>query len=134
MRLARYSDPARTLSTADDGSRRARERFACTHAHVPGRICMTPRAFAPESIPLLKPLSCHAMAVASDPGAPCGPAIEPICEADKRPGAAAGGAAGTIVRAGAGADEVTGEPVGSLRTVPASSGFCVSTPFTNAIC
>src|SRR4051794_41903660 len=95
---------------------------------------MTPRAFAPESIPLLKPLSCHAMAVASDPGAPCWAAIEPICEADKRPGAAAGGAAGTIVRAGAGADEGTGEPVGSLGTGPAGSGFFGFGPVMNATC
>src|SRR4051794_15083968 len=95
---------------------------------------MTPRAFAPESIPLLKPLSCHAIAVARDPGAPCWAAIEPICEADSRPGAAAGGAAGTIVRAGAGADEVTGEPVGSLITVPASSGLLGSSPFMTAMC
>src|SRR4051794_11811205 len=95
---------------------------------------MTPRAFAPESLPLLKPLSCHAIAVASDPGAPCCAAIEPICDAVRRPGDAAGGADGTMVRAGAGADDVTGEPVGSLMTVPASSGLFGSSPFMNAIC
>src|SRR3954452_20528862 len=95
---------------------------------------MTPRAFAPESLALLKPLSCHAIAVASDPGAPCWVAIEPICDALRRPGDAAGGAAGTTVPSGAGADDVTGEPVGSLMTVPASSGFLGSSPFMNAIC
>src|SRR3954451_13824645 len=95
---------------------------------------MTPRAFAPESLPFLKPLSCHAIAVASDPGAPCWAAIEPICDAVRRPGDAAGGADGTMVRAGAGADDVTGEPVGSLMTVPASSGLFGSSPFMNAIC
>src|SRR4051795_8567140 len=134
MRLARYSEPARTLSTADDGSRRVRARLACTHAQVPGRICMTPRAFAPESIALLNPLSCHAIAVASDAGAPCWAAIELICDALRRPGDAAGGADGTIVCCGAGAEDVTGEPVGSLMTVPASSGLLGSSPFMNAIC
>src|SRR3954453_9278334 len=114
MRLARESEPARTLSGADDGSRCVRARFAWTHCHVPGRICMTPRALAPESIALLKPLSCHAIAVARDPGARCCAACEPICDAVRRPGVASGGAAGTIVRWGAGADAVTGEPVGSL--------------------
>src|SRR3954466_16434979 len=95
MRSARYSEPARTLSSGDDGSRRVRERFACTHCHVPGRICITPRAFAPESIALLKPLSCQAIAVARDPGAPCWAAIEPICDALRRPGLPPGGAGGT---------------------------------------
>src|SRR3954467_2221337 len=112
MRSARYSEPARTLSAADDGSRRVRVRFACTHCHVPGRICMTPRALAPESIALLKPLSCHAIAAASELGAPCCAAIEVIGGADSRPGGASGGADGTIVRAGAGEEAVTGEPVG----------------------
>src|SRR3954447_11776065 len=123
MRSARYSEPARTLSAADDGSRRVRARFACTHCHVPGRICMTPRALAPESIALLKPLSCQAIAAASELGAPCCAAIEPICEAESRPGVASGGAAGMFVRAGAGEEVVTGEPVGSLMTVPARSGL-----------
>src|SRR3954447_169149 len=134
MRSARYREPARTLSTADVGSRRGRARLACTHAHVPGRICITPRAFAPDSIALLKPLSCQAIAVARDPGAPCWAAIEPICDALRRPELATGGAAGTTVRAGAGVDAVTGEPVGSLITVPASSGLLGSRPFMNAIC
>src|SRR3954464_9272393 len=97
MRSARYSDPARTLSTGEAGLRRVRERFACTHCQVPGRICMTPRAFAPESIPLLKPLSCHAIAVASELGAPCWAAIELICDALRRAGVAFGGASGTTV-------------------------------------
>ena len=95
---------------------------------------MTPRAFAPESIALLKPLSCHAIAVASELGAPCCAAIEPIWPALRRAGVASGGAEGTIVRCGAGALEVTGEPVGSLMTVPASSGLSGSRPFMNAIC
>src|SRR4051794_41958892 len=55
---------------------------------------MIPRALALESTPLLKPLSCHAMAAASEPGAPWRAAIEPICVALRRAGVAAGGAAG----------------------------------------
>src|SRR3954453_19851931 len=138
MRSARYSEPARTLSSADDGSRCVRERFACTHCHVPGRICMMPRALAPESIALLLPLSCQAIAAASEPGAPCCAAIEPTWPDVRRPGEAAGGgtarpgrdvsgpgggaggAAATIVRCGVGVLATTGEPVGSLMTVPAS--------------
>src|SRR3954468_24287295 len=92
-RSATYSEPARTLSAGDDGSSRVRARFACTHCHVPGRICITPRALAPDSIALLLPLSCQAIAAASDPGAPCWAAIEPTWPDVRRPGDAAGGAA-----------------------------------------
>src|SRR5689334_15968921 len=95
---------------------------------------MTPRALAPDSIALLLPLSCHAMAAASELGAPCCAAMEPIWPEVRRPGEATGGAAGTIVRAGAGVVATTGEPVGSLMTVPASSGLLGSRPFMNAIC
>src|SRR4051812_30181458 len=134
MRSARYSEPARTLSSADDGSRCVRERFAWTHCHVPGRICMMPRALAPDSIALLLPLSCQAIAAASEPGAPCCAAIEPTWPDVRRPGEAAGGAAGAIVRCGAGVLATTGEPVGSLMTVPASSGLFGAGPFINANC
>src|SRR3954467_9470229 len=133
MRSARYSEPARTLSSADDGSRCVRERFACTHCHVPGRICMMPRALAPDSIALLLPLSCQAIAAASEPGAPCCAAIEPTWPDVRRPGEAAGGAAGAIVRGGAGVLATTGEPVGSLMTVPARSGLFGSRPFMKGI-
>src|SRR3954467_100 len=122
-RSARYSEPARTLSAGDDGSRRVRARFACTHCHVPGRICITPRALAPDSIALLLPLSCQAIAAASEPGAPCCAAIEPTWPGVGGPGGGAGGAAGTIARCGAGVLATTGEPVGSLMTVPARSGL-----------
>src|SRR4051812_36537467 len=94
---------------------------------------MIPRAFADDSIALLKPLSCQAIAVASELGAPCCAAIEPMSDALRRPRAGAGAAAGTIVRCGAGVVAVTGEPVGSLMTVPASSGLLASRPFMNAI-
>src|SRR3954454_24156100 len=134
MRSARYSEPARTLSSADDGSRRVRARFACTHCHVPGRICITPRALAPDSIALLLPLSCQAIAAASEPGAPCCTAIEPTWPDVRRPGEAAGGAAGTIVRCGAGVLATTGEPVGSLMTVPARSGLFGARAVMKGIC
>src|SRR3954467_14537394 len=145
MRSARYREPARTLSSADDGSRRVRARFACTHCHVPGRICMTPRALAPDSIALLLPLSCQAIAAASEPGAPCWAAIEPTWPDVRRPGEAApwregrgpgegrGGGAGRIVRCGAGVLATAGEPVGSLMTVPARSGLFGSRPFMKGI-
>src|SRR4051794_12988769 len=132
-RSARYSEPARTLSAGDDGSSRVRARFACTHCHVPGRICITPRALAPDSIALLLPLSCQAIAAASDPGAPCWAAIEPTSPEERRPGDAAGGAAGAIVRCGAGVVATTGEPVGSLMTVPARSGLAGPRPVINPI-
>src|SRR3954453_3791812 len=134
MRAARYSEAARTLSAAEDGSRCVRVRFDCTHSQVPGRICMTPRALAPESIALLLPLSCQAIAAASEPGAPCCAAIEPTWPDVRRPGEAAGGAAGTIVRCGAGVLATTGEPVGSLMTVPASSGFFGAGAVVNPLC
>src|SRR4051794_11309987 len=114
---ARYSEPAWTLSAGELGSRRVRARFACTHCHVPGITCMMPRALADDSEPLVKPLSCQAIAVASEPGTPCCAAIEPMSDALRRPGVGAGGAAGTTVRCGAGVVAVTGEPVGSFRIV-----------------
>ena len=86
----------------EDGSRRAELRLAWTQLHVPGMTCMTPRALAGEIIALLKPLSCHAMAAASDDGAPDCAARVPTCPALRRPGEAIGAACGTIVRAGAG--------------------------------
>src|SRR3954453_4386571 len=134
MRSARYSEPARTLSAAADGPRRVRARFACTHCHVPGRICMTPRALAPDSIALLLPLSCQAIAAASEPGASGWPAIEPTWPDVRRPGETAGGAAGTIVRCGAGVLATTGEPVGSLMTVPARGGFFGAGAVVNPLC
>ena len=55
-----------------------------------GITCMTPRALAEETIPLLKPLSCHAIAAASEDGTPCCAASEPTCTALSRPAVAAG--------------------------------------------
>src|SRR5262249_50867192 len=105
-RSARYIEPARTLSSAESGLSFVRERFACTDCQVRGRICMTPRALARKSMPLLKPLACQAIAAASELGAPCWAAIEPICEAVSRPGLASGGADDAIVWVGAGEDAV----------------------------
>src|SRR3954453_803035 len=113
-RCARYSAPARTLSVAEAGSRRAPARLDCTQLHVPGMICMIPRALAAEIIALLKPLSCQAIAAASDDGTPCCAASEPTCVASRRPTDATGEACGTIVRAGAGVVALIEAPVGSL--------------------
>src|SRR3954453_11633531 len=112
----RYSEPAFTLSAGEDGSS-GPERFCSTHCHVPGITCITPRAFADETMPLLKPLSCHATADASEPDTPCCAAIELISLELVWPGAAYGAACGT--RCG-GLDVVpaAGAPVGSFSAVP----------------
>ena len=68
--LLKKSTPARTLSTAELASSGPAARFPDIHVHVPGRICITPRAFAVETTELLKPLSCQAIAAASEPGTP----------------------------------------------------------------
>jgi hypothetical protein len=52
--------------------------------------CMTPRAFALETIALLKPDSCHAIAAASEPGTPCSAATLWMSPAVTVPGAACG--------------------------------------------
>src|SRR3954467_14531461 len=102
-------------------------RFCWTHSHVPGSTCMTPRALALETIALLKPLSCHAIAEASEAGTPLRPATMAMSEALTRPGVGAGGAGTTVD----GAAEVvgTGAPVGSLSALPAMSGASGSRPF-----
>src|SRR3954454_595918 len=51
---------------------------------------MMPRALATLTIPLLNPLSCQAIAVASEDGAPLAPAIVPIWPAVMRPPVAPG--------------------------------------------
>src|SRR4051794_9792230 len=97
--------------------------------------CMTPRAFAPETIALLNPLSCQAIAAASDGETPYCAAIDCTSEALSRAGVGAGAAAGTT-RAGGGGSEAragVGDPVGSLITVPASSTPLRLSPFIAAI-
>src|SRR3954451_3320902 len=93
--------------------------------------CITPRAFADDTMPLLKPLSCQAIAEASEPGTPCCEAIWPISDDVACPGVAYGAACGTacggpltVVAAGA--------PDGSFSAVPDSSGAAGSRPFIQA--
>src|SRR3954468_998890 len=96
-------------------------RLLFTHSHVPGMICMTPRAFALETIALLKPDSCQPIALAMLAGTPCSAAIWAICDELTRSFVGFGAAAGTIVGAGAGFGFAGAlAPVGSFRTVPAS--------------
>src|SRR5919202_414128 len=96
---------------------------------------MTPRALAADTIALLKPLSCHAIAAASAGDTPLTAATWRIVEAPRRVGVGCGGAAGTTVLAGAGSDAWggAGAPDGSLMTVPASSVPAGSRPFIAAI-
>ena len=56
-------------------------------------ICMTPRALAAEIIALLKPLSCQAIAVASEAGTPLRLATAAMSAALTCVGVAAGEAA-----------------------------------------
>ena len=104
-------------------------------SHVPGITCMTPRALAEETMALLKPDSCHAIAVASEEGTPWLAAICWIVGASTRVLVGTGAAAGTIVLAGAGAAARTGAgaPVGSFSTVPSSRIPFASRPFISAI-
>ena len=130
----RYSTPARTLSTAESGSSFWLVRFCWIQFQVPGITCMTPRALAPETMPLLNPLSCQAMADASEPGTPCSEAIEAMVPESTRVGVGSGATCGTI-SAGAGSEARggVGEPEGSLSTVPASRTPAGSRPFMAAI-
>src|SRR5439155_23577257 len=107
-------------------------RFCWTQSHVPGRTCMTPRALAAETIALLKPLSCQAMADASDAGTPLRLATIAMSAGDTRPGVGAGGADDTTVGRAAGVG--SGAPVGSFSAVPATSTPFGSRPFMKAIC
>src|SRR3954451_23573839 len=119
------------LSTAEFGlSGLPPDRLRFTQSQVPGMICMTPRALALETIALLKPDSCHAIAFARLAGTPCSAAICAISPELTRSGVGLGAAAGTIAGAGAGAEvDGAGAPVGSFSTVPASRYFAGSSPF-----
>src|SRR4051795_5938224 len=98
------------------GSSLRSARLCWTHSQVPGSTCITPRALAAETIALLKPLSCQAIAEASDAGTPLRLATMAMSAAVTRPGVGAGGAAGTTAGA---ADVVgTGAPVGSFSGGP----------------
>src|SRR5438067_13569798 len=110
----RYRVPAWTLSRAEFGLSVRDASVWLIHAHVPGMICITPRAFALETAALLKPLSCQAMALASEAGTPSRIATWPICDAVTLPGVALGAAAGTIRVAGVEA----GAPAATAHSVP----------------
>src|SRR5436189_5956752 len=88
---------------AELGSRVREERFWLIHDQVPGMTCITPRAFALETAPLLKPLSCQAIACASDEETPSSDASWPTCEPLTWLAVGLGAAAGTTRGAGAGA-------------------------------
>src|SRR3954470_14650662 len=94
-RLLRYRTPAVTLSDADVGLSGRPARLRCTYSHVPGITCITPRAFALDTMPLLKPLSCQPMADASDAGTPFAAAIEPMLDDVVRVPVGYGAALGT---------------------------------------
>src|SRR5919204_6183301 len=94
--------------------------------------CITPRALAADTIALLKPDSCQAIAVASADGAPLFAAIDATSEELSRTGVGLGAAGGTTRGApGTGVLE-TGAPDGSLSTVPISRGPSGSSPFIHA--
>src|ERR1700724_3789895 len=89
------STPPRTLSAAEAGASGAPElRSLWIHCQVPGRICITPRASALETRSLLKPLSCQAMASASQAATPLAAATDPTSPALTRSGVGYGGSVG----------------------------------------
>src|SRR3954471_16604035 len=94
---------------ADDGlSCRPPARLPCTHDQVPGMTCITPRAFAGETIELLKPLSCQAIAAARDGETPCSAATDWTSAAPRRVAVGSGSAFGTTVCAGSGVEACGG--------------------------
>src|SRR3954451_22072334 len=97
--------------------------------------CITPRALAEETIELLKPLSCHAIALASEGETPCAAATDWTSVAPTRVAVGPGAPTGTTLAAGAGSEARAGAgaPVGSLITVPASSTPFGLSPFIAAI-
>src|SRR5947209_16454847 len=107
--------------------------------HVPGRICMTPRASELDTSALLKPLSCHATAAASDPGTPWAAAIWPTSPALTRSGVGMGAEPDDTVlvvvvdvELTGVVDAVAGAPALSRITRPAHSGDSGSSPFRAA--
>ena len=87
-------------------------------------------------MPLLKPLSCHAMAAASEGETPCCEATDWMSPAPRRVDVGSGPAAGTTRWVGSGSEARAGAgaPEGSLSTVPVSSGADGSRPLAAAIC
>ena len=102
---------------------------------MPGITCITPRALAGETIELLKPLSCHAIAAASEGETPCAEATFWTSVAETCWAVGSGAASGTTWVAGSGVLDCTGAgaPPGSLSTVPLSRRPFGSRPFIAAI-
>src|SRR3954471_14735844 len=94
--------------------------FCSTHSQVPGMTCITPRAFADDTTPLLKPLSWYAIAAASEPETPCPAAIWPI--STELVWAAVGYGAAWGMLCGAAEEPVPAAPFGSFSAVPDRSG------------
>ena len=97
--------------------------------------CITPRALALETIALLNPDSCHAIAEASEAGTPLRLATAAMSD-ERHPARRGvrsrlrnGRRGGRGLRGPAGA----GDPVGSLRTVPDRSIPLGSRPFIEAM-
>src|SRR3954464_2336358 len=97
--------------------------------------CITPRALAEDTIELLNPLSCQAMAAAREGETPCSAATDWTSEAPTRAAVGSGAAFGTTVCAGSGVEACggAGAPLGSLSTVPICSSAEGSMPFMAAI-
>src|SRR5689334_18905718 len=80
---------------------------------------MMPLALALLTIALLKPDSCQAIAEASEAGAPLAAAIEPICDAVRRPGVPVAAPCGGTLAAATTGTLAAGAAAGILRRVPA---------------
>src|ERR1700740_3324342 len=74
------STPPRTFDVADAAASGAGARVSPIQLHVPGRICIPPRAPALGVSGVLKPLSCAATASASDGETPFSAAIVATCD------------------------------------------------------
>ena len=87
-------------------------------------------------MPLLKPLSCHAIAAAREGDTPYCDATDWMSPAPRRVAVGSGPCAGTTRCDGSGSEARTGvgAPDGSLSTVPVRSGAVASRPLAAAIC
>src|SRR3954469_3244715 len=104
--------------------------FCSTQSQVPGMTCITPRAFAGDTTPLLKPLSWYAIAAASEPETPWPAAVWPISPEVVGGGVGDGAAWGMLC--GAAVEPVPAAPFGSFSAVPDRSGADGSRPFIHA--
>src|SRR4051812_11331312 len=83
---------------------------------------MTPRALAEETIALLKPLSCQAIAAAREGETPCRLATDWTWPAPRRVAVGSGAAAGMIFWAGAGSAARAGAGAGRARAGAGARG------------